>query len=95
MTDDTMQRVGDALRHAAETDKMPASFILGVRQRAFLRLAIQQHSGNPNIEVAGARIGNLPVWFSDEPDKVELEVLADLGEFMAAERCLKISRKAP
>ncbi len=95
MTDDTMQRIGDALHGAAEANKLPACFILGKKQRAFLRSAIQRHSGDPNMRVAGARIGILPVWFSDEPDEVELEVLAGLGEFLEAERCLKVNLKAP
>lgn len=88
MTDDTMERISEALRGAAEANRMPACFILGVRQRAFLRSALQRHSGEPNTRVTGARIGNLPVWFSDEPDQVELEVLAGLGEFLKVERCL-------
>lgn len=90
-----MQRIGDLLVHAAENNKLPACLILGKKQRAFLCAAIQRRSGDPNMRVAGARIGLLPVWFSDEPDQVELEVLAGLGEFLEAERCLKVNLKGP
>lgn len=95
MTDDTMERISEALRGAAEANRMPACFILGVKQRAFLRSAVQMHSSEPIMQGTPTRIGNLPVWFSDEPDQVELELLAGLGEFLKAERCLKVKLKGP
>jgi hypothetical protein len=67
----------------------PTSILLGERQRE----TMAQQFGFARI--SGAVFMGLPVWFTGDPDLIEVEHLGELQAFVPLERCLKASRKAP